>query len=439
MTLRFPTLLLCLLAALSLLALPGTRTPAAANPSDAHPGSSLPHSAFRLPHSEELRFDGEYGLWVQEAGRNLEVRWLTQDNGAGFLEALVGDRVVYSTKTPLSASHLAVFPRPRGNTVVLRYGASDDPRDRHQTTLYLNAGARRAGASFNNVDSVFVVGDTHGEYDTLIRLLRNTGVIGDDLRWRAGRAHLVLLGDIFDRGPDVTRLLWFVYGLERQAEQARGRVHVVLGNHEIMVMLDDLRYVAPKESMIAHRHGTTYSRMFDVRQSILGQWLATKPAILRINDVLYAHGGVAEDYLSFSLQSYDETLAALMKEDLFYRWSDSTFVVAMAAEQVQAREDFFWGENSAFWFRGYVRSDTLGDALARVLRHHRSNLHVVAHTPVQNVQERYQGALIAVNTIPAATELLLLVREQRAGTRRYRWGTEGAPLPLSPLVTSLSP
>jgi hypothetical protein len=384
--------------------------------------------------ADHYRVDGEYGLFVREAGRDLEVRWITRMPGAGVLEVHAGNRLVHSTTTPEGRAHAATFRRPRGSTLTLRYGAAGDPADRHETRLFLDAASRRAGASFSNVDSVFVIGDTHGEFDRVITLLRNAGVIDGNDRWSAGRGHLVLVGDIFDRGADVTRLLWFLYGLEQQALAARGRVHVVLGNHEIMVMLNDLRYVAPKEMLISHLHGIGYDRLFDPRHSVLGRWLATKPAMLRINDVLYAHGGVTPAYTEVSLEQYDEFLGAFMREDLFYNWADTTVAIRMPPEQVRLRDDFFWGPESVFWFRGYVQSDTLHDSLARVLRHFRSTLHVVGHTAVPTIEERMGGALIPVKTIPPASELLLLVREGRQGTRRYRWGLSGPPVPLAASV-----
>jgi hypothetical protein len=387
----------------------------------------------------QFALEGEYGLAVREMNRVVEVRWITRSGAVGFLEAWSGDRLVYSATTAQAQAHVATFPRPRGSTLLLRYGAADDAQDRHETMIYPSPPARRAAVTFANVDSVFVVGDIHGEFDTLIRLLRNAHVIDDQLRWSAGRSHLVLLGDLFDRGADVTRLLWWVYGLERQAERAGGRVHTVLGNHEIMVMTEDLRYVAPKEMLIAHLHETSYGRMFDPRHSVLGQWLAAKPAILRIDDVLYAHGGVTEDHLSYSLRTYDDSLAAFMREDLFYHWADTTAALPVTLEQVRRREAFFWGDNSAFWFRGYVQSDTLEQSLRRVLRHFRSNLHVVAHTPVSTIADRYRGSVIAVNVAQPASELLLLVRQRRGEARRYRWGVTGPPEPLPVRTTMLAP
>jgi hypothetical protein len=380
-----------------------------------------------------VRWEGEFGLWVQEVDGEVEVSWLTEDAVPGEFEAVAGMREVHRTTTPEGTAHRVSFPTPRAGALSLRYGTAGRM---HHTEIRLADRDRRAGFSVSGVDSVFVVGDVHGEYDNLVALLRNVGLVDERLRWTGGRAHLVLLGDLMDRGPDVTPVLWLAYRLEEEARRARGRVHVVLGNHEILVMMDDLRYVAAREEMLAHRHAATYSAMFDPRASVLGRWLATKPAVLRINDVLYAHGGVAEPYTAYSLRSYDETLGALMREELFRSWPDASVAPHLTPEQLAAREEFFWGQESPFWFRGYVFADTLDAELGRVLRHFRSRLHVVAHTPVPEVVARYGGDVVAVNVQEPATELLLLVRGRRGATERFRWRLDGSPVPLPAGSTS---
>ena len=378
----------------------------------------------------EARFHGEYGLWVRQDGNQMHVQWITREPRPGFLTVLAGNQVRHQLTTEAGPVHRASFAAPRSGPVVLRYGATGDPQDQHETTLYPGADTRRARPVFNNVDSVFVVGDVHGEFDNLTQLLRNGGVIDDKLRWAGGRAHLVLLGDLMDRGPDVNRVLWFLYGLEKQAERAGGRVHVVLGNHEIMVFLNDLRYVAPKEQKLAALHGVTYSRLFDIRNTVLGRWLASKPAVIRINDALFAHGGVAPTQRQYSVETLDDSLAAFTREELFYRWADSTATIKIDSVSLARREGFFWGDNSVFWYRGYVQSDTLGNALDQVLRNFRSRVHVVAHTSVPQVQERYNGRLIAVSPPRAASEMLLLTYS-KAGNKRYRYGLNRPPTPLA--------
>src|ERR1041384_7290393 len=72
---------------------------------------------------------------------------------------------------------------------------------------------------------IFVVADTHGEFEILAQMLTSQKVVDSRLRWSFGRGHLVVLGDVFDRGPNHLEILWLLYGLEAQAEKAGGGVH----------------------------------------------------------------------------------------------------------------------------------------------------------------------------------------------------------------------
>ncbi len=378
------------------------------------------------------RFEGEYGLWVSEDVDLVEVHWITRRAGAGFLRVLVQDTVRYGFETALAFFHEATFPKLFSGRVTLQYGSSVDIGDQHITAFDLYAAERpREPWLIEGVDSLYIVGDVHGRFDSLVRLLSNAGLIDRALRWMGGRRHLVFLGDIFDRGIDVTRTLWFIYELERQAEAEGGGVHTVLGNHELLVMANDLRYVAGKEKLIADYYGTNYATLFDTRFSVLGKWLASKVGILRIDNILLAHGGVSETYLDFTLESFDDSLIAFFGEDLFRIWADSTApAIALDSAAVTRRAQFFFGDSSVFWYRGYVKEDTLEAMLANVLDRFGGTIHVVGHTTVPTIQERYGGALIAVGLEEPASEMLLLVREPE-GYARFRYPLQGAPEPLS--------
>ncbi|MGD8279053.1 MAG: metallophosphoesterase, partial [Gemmatimonadota bacterium] len=273
----------------------------------------------------------------------------------------------------------------------------------------------------------------HGEYDRMIEVLRNTGVIDDGLRWVGGDRHLVVIGDIFDRGPDATRALWFLYGLQRQAGGPDGRVHVLLGNHETMVMLDDLRYVSDKERAIAVRYGVGYASLFDPRTSILGRWLVSLPALIRLGDLLFVHGGLSSDYARWRIRQVDDSLAAWTHEELFSRWNDTTYVIPLDSAGYVRRWNFFNDPRSMFWYRGYAQSDTTGAELDAVLRAFDAHAMVVGHTTGPHVRERFGGKLIAVNTLPFVIEAALLVRRDD-GWDRYRIGVSGPPVPLEPVT-----
>jgi len=380
---------------------------------------------------QQPRLEGEFGLAVFVRGDSLHVHWLLESPDAGRLavvDANAPAAPLATASTPGGLAHHAVVPRPRQNEIVLRYGSAAPSATVHETRISL-AQPRRAPGTVAAADSLYILGDTHGMYDELISGLRNAGLIDGNNRWTGGRKQLVFAGDLTDRGPDVMRLLWFVYGLEREAAAAGGAVHVVLGNHELMVMLGDLRYVHPKEGHIAELHRITYDRLFDVRSSILGRWLATKPGLLRVGRVLVAHGGVTPLHARLSLQQLNDTLSAYMREDLFYHWNDSTAQVKVDSATFQRRVDFIFDENSLFWHRGYILTDTLASQLTQVLRRLDADVLVVGHTAKPSVEARYDGRVIAAHSQKFGAELVLLVRTQ-TGYDRFRVGQPGPPVPF---------
>jgi len=88
--------------------------------------------------------------------------------------------------------------------------------------------------------------DIHGSLGKLTDSLRAAGLIDEGLRWKGGKDHLVLCGDLVDRGPDDRRVLDLVQGAAGRGRRAGGRVHVLIGNHEALNLARDLRYVSPE-------------------------------------------------------------------------------------------------------------------------------------------------------------------------------------------------
>jgi len=55
-----------------------------------------------------------------------------------------------------------------------------------------------------------------------------------------------------------------------------------------------------------------------------------------------------------------------------------------------------------------------------MLKHFKSKLHVVAHTPVRSIKEFYDRKIVAVDLAEAATEMLLLVRRDKNKFNRFK-------------------
>jgi hypothetical protein len=399
------------------------------------------------PHAlAQQALEGEYGLRVTEADGQVGVAWLTSTPTAGLLRVVAADSLLLEVQTPASESHQATFSRPDGD-VVVQYGAAEASA-LHATTLYLGTEPPAESGRLAGVDSLYVVGDVHGEYDRLRRLLHNAGLVDQEARWSGGNSHVVFLGDIFDRGDDVTKTLWFMYRLEREARAAGGGSHVVLGNHETMIFTEDLRYVSPKELLVARLHGVSYRELFDIRETELGKWLASRPAVMWIDGALLAHGGVVPEIRPHSVPAVNDSMRSFLAEDLFYRWADSTMaftadsalaesvreqydtIFVMDSAAIARRMAYIFDERSILWYRGYVQSDTLAPELDETLSNFEADLHVVGHTPVPSVSLRYDGRVMAVDLEDPAREMLLLTRDARGARRAFRMTLEGPPEPL---------
>ena len=198
--------------------------------------------------------------------------------------------------------------------------------------------------SWSGVERVVAFADVHGAYEELTALLRSTGVVDAALHWSGGRTHLVSLGDLLDRGADSRKVMDLLMRLQDEAAAAGGRVHVVLGNHEAMNVLGDLRYVAPGEyaayaaeedaaerarsrsGFLARQSGTTdadFERLFPTgyfgHRRLLGpdghygRWLLTLPVAVRINDTVYMHGGPSSVLGGRSLEQLNQDYSAALQ------------------------------------------------------------------------------------------------------------------------------
>jgi len=143
-----------------------------------------------------------------------------------------------------------------------------------------------AQAQFPQARKLAAVSDVHGNFAGLVKLLAAQGVIGKDLRWTFGQGRLMVVGDMFDRGAQVTEVLWLVRSLEDQARAAGGGVHALLGNHEAMVLQGDLRYANAKYRSLPYNLPWLFSP-----DTELGRWLRSLPVMARVGDVLFTHGG----------------------------------------------------------------------------------------------------------------------------------------------------
>ena len=186
---------------------------------------------------------------------------------------------------------------------------------------------------------IVAVGDIHGAYDAFRAILLEAEIVDEEENWAGGEAVLVQTGDFLDRGAESIRVARWLMELQQQAPAKGGRVIVLLGNHESMNLMGDLRFVPPEmlEPMVGKESVKRLARMCRVRATILrqsarvmnqkaapasalrercmkehapgmveyqeslrpgqplGDWLRSLPALARVDGTVFVHGGISPE------------------------------------------------------------------------------------------------------------------------------------------------
>ncbi len=223
------------------------------------------------------------------------------------------------------------------------------------TVLVLAAGQAFAEdfakTRYSGVSRVVVFADVHGAYEDLTGILRQAGIIDAQGDWSGGDSYLVSLGDILDRGPRSREVLDLLMSLQAGAGETGGKVLLALGNHEIMNLTGDWRYVSEQEIAEFANEETVEQREaayadyrrrpgqapssdqqteaeFDKQypagyfarleafspQGRYGSWLLGQAVVHVVNDTLFVHGGLAPVIGEMPLAELNKTMMAEIRQ-----------------------------------------------------------------------------------------------------------------------------
>ena len=243
---------------------------------------------------------------------------------------------------------------------------------------------------YTDVPKVAALSDIHGQFNTGRALLKANGVIDDELNWTFGQGHLVIVGDIFDRGDQVTELLWLIHNLQIKAEAAGGKVHFLLGNHETLTLEGDDRYLNEKYRTVASLTGMFYHELYGP-DAYLGRWLRSLPVVVEINNTVYIHGGLSRSVVR-QVKSIDRL------NELYHKYLiDAEDLVKVKRESPQL--DLLHGANGPLWYRGYFSRDGFDEQdMEYVLRKIGAERIVVGHTSFTAIHGYFDNRLIAVDS-----------------------------------------
>ena len=90
------------------------------------------------------------------------------------------------------------------------------PRCAYHKPIKVRAANQVAIPERAEATSLAVLSDIHGQYQLMQQLLQANHIVDKDGNWSFADGHLIVIGDVMDRGDQVTEILWWLYQLEQQ-------------------------------------------------------------------------------------------------------------------------------------------------------------------------------------------------------------------------------
>ncbi|WP_316749969.1 metallophosphoesterase [Pedobacter gandavensis] len=267
---------------------------------------------------------------------------------------------------------------------------------------------------------LLALSDIEGEFEALRKLLLANKVMDEQYNWIFGKGQLVICGDLFDRGEEVQATIWLLYKLEQDAKAKGGYVHTILGNHDIMNLSGDLRYLQPKYKQNAKLMELDYMSLYGP-DSEIGRWLRSKNLIEKIGDNLCLHAGVAPivNTLKLSLKEINDRCRP------YYDQNRKSIDIPDQAVKLL----FDGGRSSLFWYRGYFVEPKATEAeVDQTLALYEVKRIIVGHTITEtNVGFYYQGKVLGIDVNQHAGHHEGALYEKKAW---YKINTTGSKSPI---------
>ncbi len=201
---------------------------------------------------------------------------------------------------------------------------------------------------------IVAIGDVHGAYDALVEVLGAANLVDDGLAWSGGDSVLVQTGDLLDGGSGVRAVLDLMMRLQSEARAAGGDVIVLLGDHEVLNLLGELRDVSAETmaTFASEDQTSTLREAFkeyadayfasdrawaratrpkkdDIRDEWIedqvpgrveylramgpdgayGEWLRTLPVVATLDGILFMHAGITPQLAGWSVDDINQRLA----------------------------------------------------------------------------------------------------------------------------------
>ena len=301
---------------------------------------------------------------------------------------------------------------------------------------------------WTGIEKIVAIGDIHGDYNSFVNILRGTGLIDNLGHWTGGKTHLVQLGDVMDKGDNAKGIFDLIMELEKEAEKAGGKVHMLLGNHEEMnitgiafafpgyVTLKQFksfipdRYIKNQEKKFRKKMRRNHPREADSDSSIdnnldrywkdfhnkvirndrhpaqtqykksfnekYGKWLVKQNAVIKINDTIFVHGGISQRFSDWKLKNINNRLRLELSDQ-------RRAVMSSGNPYIKGHDQVFvYNTEGPLWFRGLAqfRGKGSGKVADDILLNLKAQHMVIGHTPqiIKEDMKRFGDKIWIIDT-----------------------------------------
>ena len=248
-------------------------------------------------------------------------------------------------------------------------------------------------------EKILVTSDIEGNFNAFYSMLVSSGVMDKNYNWTFGNGHLAICGDMVDRGNNAWPCLWLLYMLEQKAEKAGGKVHYILGNHDIMNLHADLRYVKERYIKLAKflsekddEKEAWLELLSDANEIV--KWMTSKNTIEKIGDAIYLHGGISKEVVDakLTIDRINESVRKNIRKNLTHNPEENK------------DSNLIFSRLGPLWYRGLVKDYKNNyqkieeKSLNDILEFYNVNRIIIGHTIVNDkVSSDFGGKVIRVD------------------------------------------
>ena len=348
-------------------------------------------------------WSGLNALWQKDRTFGFQFKGTVKTAFDGLDGPYVIDSLVYQVT---AQNKLAVSPIDLSRSVLVRV----NNKDLDSFRVHIDHILQPQPETSLLPEKLIAISDIEGNFNGFYSFLVKNKVMDKSYRWIFGKGHLVLNGDFVDRGEHVTAVLWLIYHLEQQAAQAGGKVHYILGNHEILNMYGNTSYAQYKYREAAKQISKEAdwdraNKYLYGETSFLGRWLRSKNIMEKVGRYIFVHAGLNKKLVE---EGITQTRINEIAKQYYGRNPEADSLDKAAFLILKSNHSPYWDRTLSmnifykiqYFYRAPFKpipSAQSEQDLKKVLHYYKASKIIVGHSIVGDIKSDYGGRVIKID------------------------------------------